>query len=103
MFGSLGMPELIVIFVIALVVFGPRKLPELGRSLGRGIAEFKKASSELTSSLDEEIRLEGQRAAEASKPRVPEQAAATPAAEQAGAATATTSAAGGTPPPGKVS
>ena len=45
MFGSLGMPELIVIFVIALIVFGPRKLPELGRSLGRGIAEFKKATS----------------------------------------------------------
>ena len=58
MFGSLGMPELIVIFVIALIVFGPRKLPELGRSLGRGIAEFKKATNELQSSLEEEIRLE---------------------------------------------
>ena len=52
MFGSLGMPELIVIFVIALVVFGPRKLPELGRSLGRGIAEFKKATNELQSTLE---------------------------------------------------
>jgi sec-independent protein translocase protein TatA len=61
MFGSLGMPELIVIFVIALIVFGPRKLPELGRSLGRGIAEFKKATSELQSSLEQEIRLEEQR------------------------------------------
>jgi len=61
MFGSLGMPELIVIFVIALIVFGPRKLPELGRSLGRGIAEFKKATSELQSSLEEEIRLEERR------------------------------------------
>ena len=60
MFGSLGMPELIVIFVIALVVFGPRKLPELGRSLGRGIAEFKKATNELQSTLDEEIRHEAQ-------------------------------------------
>ncbi len=63
MFGSLGMPELIVIFVIALIVFGPRKLPELGRSLGRGIAEFKKATNELQSSLEEEIRVEEQRAA----------------------------------------
>ena len=63
MFGSLGMPELIVIFVIALIVFGPRKLPELGRSLGRSIAEFKKATNELHSSLDEEIRLENERAA----------------------------------------
>ncbi len=61
MFGSLGMPELIVIFVIALIVFGPRKLPELGRSLGRGIAEFKKATNELQSTLEDEIRFEEQR------------------------------------------
>jgi len=68
MFGSLGMPELIVIFVIALIVFGPRKLPELGRSLGKSIAEFKKATNELHRSLEEEIRLDEQRsAAEASK------------------------------------
>jgi len=60
MFGSLGMPELIVIFIIALIVFGPRKLPELGRSLGRGIAEFKKATNELQNTLDEEIRKEEQ-------------------------------------------
>jgi sec-independent protein translocase protein TatA len=60
MFGSLGMPELIVIFVIALIVFGPRKLPELGRSLGRGIAEFKKATNELQNTLEEEIRNEEQ-------------------------------------------
>lgn len=62
MFGSLGMPELIVIFIIALIVFGPRKLPELGRSLGRGIAEFKKATNDLQSSLEKEIRQEEQSA-----------------------------------------
>src|ERR1700675_3236589 len=68
MFGSLGMPELIVIFVIALIIFGPRKLPELGRSLGKSIAEFKRASNELRSTLEEEIRLEEQRTTlEASK------------------------------------
>jgi sec-independent protein translocase protein TatA len=43
MFGSLGMPELIVILVVALVVFGPSKLPDLGRSLGEAIRGFKKA------------------------------------------------------------
>jgi sec-independent protein translocase protein TatA len=52
------MPELIVIFVIALIIFGPRKLPELGRSVGKSLAEFKKATSEFQSSLDEEIRIE---------------------------------------------
>lgn len=61
MFGSIGMPELIIIFVIALIIFGPRKLPELGRSLGKSIAEFKRATNELKNTLDEEIRLEDQR------------------------------------------
>jgi sec-independent protein translocase protein TatA len=58
MLGSIGMPELIVIFLIALVIFGPRKLPELGKSLGKSIAEFKRASNELRSTLEEEIRVE---------------------------------------------
>jgi sec-independent protein translocase protein TatA len=60
MFGSIGMPELIIIFVIALIIFGPRKLPELGRSLGKSLAEFKKASTELQRTLEEEIRIEEQ-------------------------------------------
>ena len=65
MFGSIGMPELIIIFVIALIIFGPRKLPELGKSLGKSIAEFKKASNELRNTLEEEIRLEEQKDATA--------------------------------------
>jgi sec-independent protein translocase protein TatA len=43
MFGSIGMPELIIIFVIGLIVFGPSKLPELGKSLGEAIRGFKKS------------------------------------------------------------
>lgn len=64
MFGPIGMPELIVIMVIALIIFGPRKLPELGRSLGRSLNEFKRASNELKHTLDEEIRIEEQRTTE---------------------------------------
>jgi TatA/E family protein of Tat protein translocase len=58
------MPELIVIMFLALLIFGPRKLPELGRSLGRSLGEFKRASNELRNTLDEEIRIEEQRNAE---------------------------------------
>jgi TatA/E family protein of Tat protein translocase len=61
MFGSIGMPELIIIFVIALIIFGPRKLPELGRSLGKSLGEFKRASNDLRNTLEEEIRVEEQR------------------------------------------
>ncbi|MCR4396251.1 MAG: TatA/E family twin arginine-targeting protein translocase [Candidatus Saccharicenans sp.] len=55
MFGSIGVPELIVIFIIALLVFGPKKLPEVGKSVGRAIREFKKASDELRNKVEEEI------------------------------------------------
>lgn len=58
MFGSIGMPELVIILVIALIIFGPRKLPELGRSLGKSLGEFKRASNELQRTLEEEIKVE---------------------------------------------
>jgi TatA/E family protein of Tat protein translocase len=59
--GPIGFPEMLVIAVVALIIFGPRKLPELGRSLGRSINEFKRASNELKSTLDEEIKAEERR------------------------------------------
>jgi Tat protein translocase TatB subunit len=68
MFGSIGMPELILIFIVALIVVGPRKLPELGRTLGRSLSEFKRASHELRNTLEEEIRIEERRGPTSSKP-----------------------------------
>ena len=65
MLGSIGMPELMVIFVIALVVFGPRRLPEIGRSVGRTIAEFKRASSELRDTFEREVELDAERTRQA--------------------------------------
>jgi len=49
------MPELILIFLVALIVFGPKKLPELGKSLGRGLAAFKRASEDLKRTIEDEI------------------------------------------------
>lgn len=79
MFGSIGMPELMIIFVIALIIFGPRKLPELGRSMGKSLSEFKRASNDLKNTLDEEIRIEDeQQKAEPARPKVTAPPAATP-------------------------
>jgi sec-independent protein translocase protein TatA len=78
--GPIGVPELVIIFIVALIVFGPRKLPELGRSLGKGIAEFKRASNELQRTLDEEIRNE-ERQKGPSTPAAPAIAAASPTDE----------------------
>ncbi len=56
--GSLGMQEIIVIFILALIVFGPRKLPEIGKSLGKSLSEFKKASNDLKQAWEEEVQVE---------------------------------------------
>jgi len=71
MFGSIGMPELILIFIVALLVFGPKKLPELGKSLGRGLAEFKRASDDLKKTIEDEIE-QGKHEADAVKKQVAE-------------------------------
>ena len=81
--GSIGMPEMLVILVIALIIFGPRKLPELGKSLGKSLAEFKRASNDLRSTLEEEIRIEEQQnARRAAPPAIPAPPPAAPAAEE---------------------
>ena len=54
--GSLGFSEMLVIFIVALLDFGPKKLPELGKSLGKGIREFKKATDELKSSWEDQVK-----------------------------------------------
>ena len=54
--GQLGFQELLIIFVIALLVFGPKKLPELGKSLGKGLREFKKATEDLKSNWEEQVK-----------------------------------------------
>ncbi len=56
MFG-IGMPELLLILAVALIVIGPKKLPDLARAIGRGLAEFKKATDELKHTLHEETRV----------------------------------------------
>ena len=53
--GPLGVPEMIFIFVLALLILGPKKLPELGRSIGKGMAEFRRASNELRSTFEREM------------------------------------------------
>ena len=77
MFGSLGLPEIVVILLVALLVFGPRRLPEIGRTIGKALGEFRRATTELKRSIDTEVTLEEVRQP---PPPVPSPgAAATPA------------------------
>ena len=56
MFGSIGLPELLLILAVALLVFGPKKLPEVGRSLGKAMREFKRSTDEIKDKFEEQIR-----------------------------------------------
>jgi sec-independent protein translocase protein TatA len=76
MFGTVGGPELVLILVIGLIVFGPRKRPEIGKSVGKMIVEFRKASNEFKRTFEEEVEAEKR----APVPAAPVQTAALPAA-----------------------
>ena len=58
MLGSISPMELLLIFLVALLVFGPRKLPEIGRTLGKSLGEFRRATNELKRSIEQEVRAE---------------------------------------------
>jgi Tat protein translocase TatB subunit len=58
MFGSLGFPELLLIFIVALIVFGPKRLPEVGRTLGKALGEFKKVTDDLKNTIEREVRVD---------------------------------------------
>lgn len=69
MIGSLGVPELLFILVLALLIFGPRKLPEIGRTLGRALGEFRRATTDLKQTLDAEMSASEVQKPPASKPK----------------------------------
>ena len=79
MIGSLGGPEIFLILVIALIVFGPRKLPEIGKSVGRMLAEFRKASNDFKRTIEEEVEADKLRAMASPDVAEPTGAAAAPA------------------------
>jgi sec-independent protein translocase protein TatB len=53
---NLGFPEMMFIFILALILFGPKKLPEIGRQIGKGLSEFKRASREFQMQIEDEVR-----------------------------------------------
>jgi len=58
MFGSLGVPELMLIFAVALILFGPRKLPQIGKTFGRALGEFRRASNDFKRTIEEEVAVD---------------------------------------------
>ena len=83
MFGSLGLPEILFILVVALLVFGPRRLPEIGRTIGKALGEFRRATTDLKRSIDTEVTLEEVRQSPPSSTYTPPQSPAVEAAKPA--------------------
>ena len=76
MFGTLGGPEVILILVVALIVFGPRRLPEIGKSMGKMLAEFRKASNDFKRTIEDELEAEKSRESQPAQVPAPETPAA---------------------------
>lgn len=74
MFGTLGGPEVILILVVALIVFGPRRLPEIGKSMGKMLAEFRKASNDFKRTIEDELEAEKSRESQPAPIATPESA-----------------------------
>jgi TatA/E family protein of Tat protein translocase len=74
MFGTLGGPEVILILVVALIVFGPRRLPEIGKSMGKMLAEFRKASNDFKRTIDDELEAEKAKETQVASPLPPAEA-----------------------------
>ena len=87
MFGTLGGPEVILILVVALIVFGPRRLPEIGKSMGKMLAEFRKASNDFKRTIEDELEAEKSRESQPTPTPAPE---TTPPVSDVGATDATT-------------
>jgi len=68
MFGTLGGPEILLLLVLALIVFGPRKLPDIGKSMGKMLAEFRRASNDFRRTIEDEVEAEKMAAAMAEGP-----------------------------------
>ena len=90
MFGTLGGPEVILILVVALIVFGPRRLPEIGKSMGKMLAEFRKASNDFKRTIEDELEAEKSRESQPAPVPPPE---AAPPVRDTGATDETPSAA----------
>jgi sec-independent protein translocase protein TatA len=77
MFGPLGGPELVLILVLALIVFGPRRLPEIGKSMGKLLSEFRKASHDFQRTIEDEVEAEKYKVAAPEPPAAPPESSAT--------------------------
>jgi sec-independent protein translocase protein TatA len=84
MFGTLGGPEFVLILILALLLFGPRRLPEIGRTLGKAMAELRNATREFRVGLERDVELErGQKAEPGPRPPIGALAGSAPAEPEA--------------------